>query len=93
MVNDPSQGRLYQCQVVLLDNRLNDFECLLKRRTEISITIQLTGGCIVAKPPFRWSIVKCAVFAAEKATSKRVVYDDICTSFVSFWHRGRDQDG
>jgi hypothetical protein len=77
VVNDPSESRLQQSEIVLRDDRLDDGESLESGVFEVAFAVHSAAGAFcVREAAARW-YVGCFVFSAEETAGYWVVDYDV----------------
>lgn len=79
VVDNPSESRLEQSEVVLLHDRLNDCQCLESGVLEVSLPVHAAAGAFLVAKTAALGDVGRLVFAAEEAAGNGVVDYDVET--------------
>jgi hypothetical protein len=85
MVDAPPQRNLEQRQAVLLCHTFDETECLKVGVFEVTSAVHVTEGRILGEPSVLWSNVCRLDFAAEKASRKRIVDNNVNFVLPATW--------
>jgi hypothetical protein len=77
VVDDPSESRLQQSEIVLSDNGLDDSESLERGVFEVAFAVHSTPGAFCVREAAAGRHVGCFVFSAEEPAGYGVVDYDV----------------